>query len=354
MNDDDYTLIDLIINQQKLVKLAIDKKDSEPPEDTSLKANDTVEEHKSKLSELIYTTTLNDKEEEEEEEKMEEEQHGNDNESESEYVSEFKTETIPESSVAESSVSTVSSEIGQAYEGLVKRYSGLPNYSTVHFISDYTRQFITLSLFTWLMVQKKKFAIAKRSIDKAHQILEKITTFSIRKEDFSFANLFEEENDYYPDIMLKFERVVVILAGTWLVESEKIVINYEKQQQQQEMMTSMESPPTSLTTAPTEIVLSSSTESTKKDETEFADEVVVLPKLSDDTQTPSTKDHSSSSITTKTSVVPKLSGYVEGLIKLIHYYQELLPYIGSDSIAMECFKTIQHYQNEYKKLCLEC
>ncbi|OUM60800.1 hypothetical protein PIROE2DRAFT_13355 [Piromyces sp. E2] len=319
---------------------------------------------KTTYSDDLYSYTSSEEEDEDEEDEdgdddRDKDLQGKGGESESEYVSEFKTETIPETTISETSVTSISSEFGQAYQGLARRYSGLPNYSTVHFISDYTRQFITLSLFTWLMVEKKKYNIAKRSIDKAHQILEKITTFSIRKEDLSYNNLFEEENDYYPDIKLKFERVVVILAGTWLVESEKMVLNHEKEQQEEVlMMTSMEGSSMTTTTSapspssvPSEMVLVSSV-SGKKDDVNMVDEVITLPKLPDESQSTSTIHNNT--VTTKSSVVPKLSEYIEGFIKLIHYYQEMLPYIGSDNIAMECFKTIQHYQNEYKKLCLEC
>jgi len=187
---------------------------------------------KSNYSQDIYSYS---DEEEEEEENEEEDKKENDSESESEseseYISEFKTETIPETT-KNTSVAYTKSELNletrrETNESNhdTSNSNSLPHYSTVHFISDSTRQFITLSLFTWLMVQKKKYAIAKRSIDKAYQILEKITNVSIYGDELSFTSLFEEENDYYPHIVLKFERIVIILAGTWLVEAEKIIIN---------------------------------------------------------------------------------------------------------------------------------
>jgi len=314
--------------------------------------------------------------EEEDDEGEEEIDSSSANESESEYVSEFKTETIPESTSI-SSVSTNSRpELGKAYQGIAKHYS-VPNYSTVHFLSDSTRQFITLSLFTWLMVQKQKYTIAKRSIEKAHQILEKITNVSLNKDDFSFTSLFEEENDYYPDIMLKFERIVVILAGTWLVESERIILNNERKKNSWTNNTeglsslyqpTLESSSSKLTTATKAVSLVSTNndhivkkveeEEEKEKEKEkgiigTADEVVTLPKLSETTNHYNDSNESELNAMTKSSsVVPKISEFVERYVKLIHYFQELLPFIGSDTIAIECFKTVQHYQSDYRKYIL--
>ncbi|ORX44527.1 ankyrin [Piromyces finnis] len=80
-------LKNLIVKQQELIKLAMEKKDNEPPEVESDSINNNISEEnekindhsvgKSKLNEVIYTTTLNDtdeqKEEDKEEEKVEEE-----------------------------------------------------------------------------------------------------------------------------------------------------------------------------------------------------------------------------------------------------------------------------------------
>ena len=324
-----------------------------------------------------YTSSeLSEAEEEEEEgDNKDDKEEGDANESESEYVSEFKTETIPESPTSISSATTNSkSELGQSYQDIAKQYS-VPKYSTFHFLSNSTRQFITLSLFTWLMVQKKKYNIAKRSIEKAHQILDKITNISMNKDDFSFASLFEEENDYYPDIMLKFERIVVILAGTWLVESERIILSYE--QQKNHLMKNVKEPSSSsqpieespisesivttkvvsLQSINKDLIVKKKEEEKEEEEGEeeeigSADEVVSLPKLSENSNH-SEESESSAMRKSSSSVVPMLSEYVERYIKLIHYFQEMLPFIGSDTIAVECFKTIQHYQNDYKKYILE-
>ncbi|ORY30873.1 hypothetical protein LY90DRAFT_705392 [Neocallimastix californiae] len=333
-----------------------------------------------------------------EEEEGDDDDENDDNEkttnSESEYVSEFVTETIPDSTLTTSqstelesrsesqskSETRINRKLGQAYQNIANHYS-LPNYSTVHFISNSTRQFITLSLFTWLMVQKKKFNIAKRSIEKAYQILDKITNISLQNDELSFTSLFEEENEYYPDVVLKFERIVIILAGTWLVEAEKEIINEEQIQSLQTKkinkdqkdnsvpilsleLDSTESQQTSIEKTPS-LILSEQSIKKKEDDNEFnseneislADDVISLPEVGIKSDVTSNKAFIKSMANNNDSVIPKISGYVstylERYIKLLHYYQEMLPFIGSDKIAMECFKTIQHYQNEIKGYCIE-
>ncbi|ORX80455.1 hypothetical protein BCR32DRAFT_293848 [Anaeromyces robustus] len=350
-----------------------------------------------------------------------------DEEDEEEYISEFKTETIPETITTTETSLTTNNKLGIAHPST---YQSM-NYSTFYFISDSTRQFITLSLFTWLMVQKKKYNIAKRSIEKAHEILEKITNISLDNDSLSFTSLFEEENDYYPDIMLKFERVVVILAGTWLVEAEKIILFNEKNENnhstsEQDQTNSLQLPSklinnkkgkekdnkdedededenedenknneennnevenqnekilrkedkekekenpiktegnTTKEKKDKEIIKVTNKINKKEEEEEdkekeinSANEVISLPKVSSNN---SSIEFLSSNLNSKSLkavedlVVPRISLYVERYIKLLHYYQEMLPFIGSDKIALECFKIIQHYQNDYKKYCFE-
>jgi hypothetical protein len=376
------------------------------------------EKLKPSYSEELYSYSVEEEEEEEEEEESElddddddddneneneeEDNDGDDHEdendkeninnSEYEYVSKLKTETQPtttntltssyyhkESEYKTKFKKEANQELGQAYQSIAKHYF-IPNYSTVHFISDSTRQFITLSLFTWLMVQKKKFNIAKRSTEKAYQILDKITNISLHNDEFSFTSLFEEENDYYPDIVLKFERIVTILAGTWLVEAEKIILNEEHQKglsSIKEMNTAAvlkeNSPSSSLSSSSSSSILEKSSPKNQQqplvlsdikketiqdhhDENEInsADDVISLPKITINSEESTTS--TDIMISMDNSMVPKISEYfsvyLQRYVKLLHYYQEMLPFIGSDIIAMECFKTIQRYQNDIKAYCL--